>query len=117
MNPRISYKRAMKAALWIRSVHCAALVSPIVFTSKQVPRYPAKVRIRFAPNVIAGICCTALFGLRAENRRRDHVITRLGVCISRVFVRRISCLATIIADFRRVQLHLGIEYLDTNLSG
>jgi len=36
---------------------------------------------------------------------------------SRVFVRRISCLATIIADFPRVQLHLGIEYLDTNLSG
>jgi len=51
-----------------------------VFTSKQVPKYSAKVRIRFAPNVIAGIRRTALFGLRAENRRRDHV-TRLGACI------------------------------------
>lgn len=37
------------------------------------PRYPEGYGVGLALNLIAGVCCTALFfGLRAENRRRDQ---------------------------------------------
>ncbi|KAL8819914.1 MAG: hypothetical protein Q9191_007628 [Dirinaria sp. TL-2023a] len=72
-NLGTGYRRVIGSAFQIGGGNCAALVSSNVFISKQAPKYPAGFGVGFALNMMAGICCTALFlGLRAENKRRDR---------------------------------------------
>ena len=72
-NLGTGYRRVIGSAFQIGGGNCAALVSSNVFISKQAPKYPVGFGVGFALNMMAGICCTALFlGLRAENKRRDQ---------------------------------------------
>ncbi|KAI4226796.1 MAG: hypothetical protein L6R40_008246 [Gallowayella cf. fulva] len=72
-NLGTGYRRVIGAAFQIGGGNSAALVSSNVFISKHAPRYPEGFGVGFALNILAGVCCTALFfGLRAENRRRDR---------------------------------------------
>ena len=72
-NLGTGYRRVIGTAFQIGGGNCAALVSSNVFISKQAPSYPVGFGVGFALNMLAGICCTALyFGLRAENKRRDR---------------------------------------------
>ena len=70
-NLGTGYRRVIGAAFQIGGGNSAALVSQNVFISSHAPRYPEGFGVGFALNVMAAICCTALFfGLRAENKRR-----------------------------------------------
>ena len=72
-NLGTGYRRVIGAAFQIGGGNCAALVSQNVFIASHAPRYPEGYGVGFALNVMAGVCCTALFfGLRTENRRRDQ---------------------------------------------
>ncbi|CAL8580635.1 hypothetical protein XPA_006357 [Xanthoria parietina] len=72
-NLGTGYRRVIGAAFQIGGGNSAALVSQNVFISKHAPKYPEGFGTGFALNVMAGVCCTALFfGLRAENKRRDR---------------------------------------------
>ena len=72
-NLGTGYRRVIGAAFQIGGGNCAALVSSNVFISKHAPSYPEGFGTGFALNMMAGICCTALyFGLRAENKSRDQ---------------------------------------------
>ena len=72
-NLGTGYRRVIGAAFQIGGGNCAALVSSNVFISSHAPKYPEGFGVGFTLNVMAGVCCTALFfGLRAENRRRDQ---------------------------------------------